>query len=112
MKSPSIFAVVTSALLGLGMSSAAANDRCESGCIEFTPELELTGSMTLDPGGYSQTTGEHLTASTAYFEAHVERPDGSVHPGYGPERRGVLVFKTMSGRYILRVVEIPNRDTN
>jgi hypothetical protein len=99
--------IATVALLAAGASLSSADDQCASGCIKFTPELGLTGSMTLDAGGYSFATREHLTQATAYLEAHVEQPDGRVHPAFGANPRGVYIFKTMGGRYVVRIVEIP-----
>jgi len=105
-----VLSIAAIAFLSLGASLSTAGDRCASGCIEFTPELGLTGSMALDTGGYSLSTGEHLTQSTAYFVAHVEQPDGGVHPAFGADPRGVYIFKTMSGRYVVRLMEIPRTE--
>src|SRR5688572_11639868 len=62
--------IAVTALVSLGASLSTADDRDASRCIEFTPEL----AMTMDAGGYSATTREHLTQSTAYFVAHIELP--------------------------------------
>jgi hypothetical protein len=76
-----------------------AGESGASGCIEFSPD-----TMTMDAGGYSLTTAEHLTQSAAYFEAIIEAPDGKAHPAFGTKPQGVYVFKTMSGRLIVRVL--------
>jgi hypothetical protein len=61
----------------------------------------------LDTGGYSLSTGEHLVQSAAYVVAHVEQPDGRVHPALGGGPRGVYIFKTMGGRLVLRIMDTP-----
>jgi hypothetical protein len=94
------------AFLSLGASISTASDRDASRCIEFTPEL----AMTMDAGGYSAATREHLTQSTAYFVAHIELPDGRVHPAFGVHPRGVYLFKTVSGRLVIRPMEIRKAD--
>ena len=98
--------IAVTALVSLGGSQSTAGTRDASRCIEFTPEL----AMTMDAGGYSATTREHLTQSTAYFVAHIELPDCSVHPAFGAYPRGVYVFKTMSGRMVIRPMEIRKAD--
>jgi hypothetical protein len=95
------------ALLSIGASVSIAGDR---GPINFTSEPALTGSMALDAGGYSATTREHLTQATAFFVAHIEQPDGSAHPAFGANPLGVYVFKTMSGRLVVRPMEIRHTD--
>jgi hypothetical protein len=112
MKSKLIVSFVAAiAVLSLGASRSGAGDHCASGCIEFTPEAVLTGSMTLDTGGYSQSTGEYLTQSGAHLVARVEQANGSVHPVFGANPHHVLVFKTMGGHYVIRLVTIPHANS-
>lgn len=102
-------AVTALAMLAFGSAPSAAGPRCANGCIEFTPAALPDGIITLDAGGFSQSTGEHMNESSAFFEAHVESPDGSLHPDYGRTRRLIYIFKTMGGQYVLRVLHAVGR---
>jgi hypothetical protein len=103
--------VAAIASLSLGASRSSAGDRCASGGIEFTPEPGFTGSLTVDTGGYSQSTGEYLLQSGAHLVARVEQANGSVHPLFGANPHHVLVFKTTGGHYVVRLLIIPHANS-
>jgi hypothetical protein len=105
MKSKLSFALAAIATIGLAATLSAA----ERPAWKFT-EILPTGGQTgaaPDAGGMSSTTREELTGPSLYFVAHIERPDGSIDPAYGTNPRGVFVFQTTGGRYVVRSVALP-----
>jgi hypothetical protein len=118
MKSPATLIAIASAMVGLGVSGlATANDQVANQCSGLAPVLrgvdvikaiEPMASLYTDAGGYSQATGEHLTGDSAYLIVHVERPDGSMDPAFGQYPRGMLAFRTASGRFVVRFLDIPS----
>jgi hypothetical protein len=98
-------ALAAAVTIGLGASLSAA-DRAGWKFTEIVPVAGNPGAAP-DAGGMSSATREILTGPSLYFVAHVERPDGSIDPAYGANPRGVYVFQTTSGRYVLRHFELP-----
>jgi hypothetical protein len=91
--------------IGLGESLSAA-ERAGWNFTEIVPHAGEPGAAP-DAGGMSLSTREEIVGSALYFVANVERPDGSIDPAYGTNPRGVFLFKTTGGRYVLRHVELP-----
>jgi len=97
-------ALTAIAFVGLGISRSSAEiARTIQPCTGLSSEI---GGP--DAGGFSQSTGEQLDQGySIYMVANVERQDGQVHPTFGPFPRGVYVFKTTSGRHVVRVLDLP-----
>jgi hypothetical protein len=60
------------------------------------------------PDTTSQTTREVLD-SCSHLVATLELEDGQVHPAFGSFARDVYVFKTMGGRFVVRIADLPLR---
>jgi hypothetical protein len=99
--------VVFAAFASIGLATALS--ATERPAWKFTEILPVTGKgdAASDAGGMSSTTREELTGSSLYFVAHIERPDGSIDPVYGTNPRGVFVFQTSGGHYVLRSIALP-----
>ena len=105
MKSKLSVALAAVATIGLAATLSAA-ERPAWKFTEILPTDGQTGAAP-DAGGMSSTTREELTGPSLYFVAHIERPDGSIDPAYGTDPRGVFVFQTSGGRYVVRSVALP-----
>jgi hypothetical protein len=99
--------VVFAAFASIGLATALS--ATERPAWKFTEILPVNGKADAasDAGGMSSTTGEELTGASLYFVARIERPDGSIDPAYGTNPRGVFVFQTSSGHYVVRSVALP-----
>jgi hypothetical protein len=101
-----IAVLTAAAVLSLGISRSSADiDRTRPACIQLSSQSERP--IVADAGGYSLSTGEQLDSGGLYLEANIERSDGQEHPTFGAFPRGVYVFKTTSGRYVIRILDHP-----
>jgi hypothetical protein len=99
--------VVFAVFASIGLATAlSATERPEWKFTEIQPVAGIVGAGS-DAGGMSSTTGEELTGASLYFVARIERPDGSIDPTYGTNPRGVFVFQTSGGHYVVRSVALP-----
>jgi hypothetical protein len=100
MKPNWILTLAAVTALTLGASYSTASDRAPK-CIEFSSGVAAPGAAP-DAGGFSLSTGDHLTGEAAYLMVHVEAPDGRAHPAFGAQPKGMYLFTTYDGRYVVR----------
>ena len=63
--------------------------------------------ITAETGSFSRTTGEHITGQSLYLSAYIEGTDGDYHAGFGHNPQQILIFRTMSGRLVVRFLDWP-----
>jgi hypothetical protein len=109
MKPNWILTLAAVTALTLGASYSIAGDRAPK-CIELSPGVAAPVAAP-DAGGFSLSTGDHLTGEAAYLAVHVETPEGRAHPAFGVQPQGMYLFITYDGRYVVRFMgERPGTD--
>jgi hypothetical protein len=72
-------------------------------CIEFEPQPADYATMK-----QSLINGERLTTSAIYLSAHVEYPHDLSEAEVGADGlHSVTVFRTATGRFVVRLAKIP-----
>jgi len=91
------------AFLCLGISFGAANDRTVGQCIRLYPD---GGLDTAKPyaATVEENTSEALTGGVAHVLAYIDQENG----GFDPDPKQLLILPTTSGRYVLRIRDLPS----
>jgi hypothetical protein len=103
MKLNSVVTLAAAMTLALGAPYSVARDGAAK-AIVLAPGISAPGAAP-DAGGFSLSTGQHLTGEAAYLVVHVETADGKVHPTLGPKAQGMYLFTTYDGRYVVRFMD-------
>jgi hypothetical protein len=103
MKLKSVVTLAAAMSLALGAPQSIARDGAAK-AIVLAPGIAARGAAP-DAGGFSLSTGQHLTGEAAYLVVHVETADGKAHPTLGPNARGMYLFTTYDGRYVVRFMD-------
>jgi hypothetical protein len=107
MKPLTVLNLSAAALLGLGISLGSADDRPEARYIKLWPDLGGIGSMLPHAPTVRASTKEKLTGTVAHVIAYVERKDADGGVAFDPDAKQMFIFPTTSGRYVVRVLDVP-----
>ena len=91
------------AFLCLGISFGAANDRTIGQCIRLYSEGGVDSAQPY-AALVQESTKEALTGSVAHVLAYVDQEDS----GLDPDPKQLLILPTTSGRYVLRIRDLPS----
>ena len=98
-------ALAAIAIVGVAISASNADTGVpDRQCVGLSSEIRQPSA----PDTTSQSTKEVLD-SCSHLVATLELQDGQVHPAFGPFARDVYVFKTISGRFVVRIADLPLR---
>jgi hypothetical protein len=70
-------------------------------------EFEGFEEITAQTGAFSPSTGDSIVGPALYVRAYFERFDGADPAGPGTNPRGMLIFRTMTGRFVVRFLDWP-----
>jgi hypothetical protein len=101
--------IAVPALAAIAIGVAISKSSADTGvpdrpCAGLSPETRRPTA----PDASSQSTREVLD-SCSHLVATIELQDGQVHPTFGPFARDVYIFKTIGGRFVVRVADLPLR---
>ena len=103
MRGLTVLNLSAAAFVCLGISFGAANDRTVGHCIRLYPD---GGLDTAKPyaAAVQENTSEALTGGVAHVLAYIDRENG----GFDPDPKQLLILPTTSGRYVLRIRDLPS----
>ena len=107
MKALTVLNLSAAVLLCLGISLGAANDQPAGQCIKLWPEVGGIESAMPYAATVQKNTKEALAGTVAHVLAYVDRPDAPGDAGFDPNPKQLLIFPTTSGRYVLRIRDLP-----
>ena len=107
MKALTTLNLSAAVLLCLGMSLGSANDQTVGQCITLRPELGGIDSTMPYAATVQKNTKEALAGTVAHVLAYVDQPDAPAGAGFDPNPKQLLIFPTTSGRYVLRIQDLP-----
>src|ERR1700730_86838 len=105
------FLPVGTSLPGGGGASAkdermsADNSGHSAEWMETLTQLEGFEFLTADTGAFSRTTGEDITGKSLFLSATIEGNNGDYHAGFDQKPQQILIFRTTSGRFVVRFLE-------
>ena len=70
-------------------------------------ELEGFEEITAQTGAFSPSTGDTIVGPALFLRADFERFDGADPAGPGVNPRGMLIFRTAAGRFVVRFLDWP-----
>ena len=70
-------------------------------------ELEGFEQITAQTGAFSPSTGDTIVGPALFLRADFERFDGADPAGPGVNPRGMLIFRTTAGRFVVRFLDWP-----
>jgi hypothetical protein len=101
MKALTFLNLSAAAFVGLGISFGAANDRTVGQCIRLYPD---GGLDTAKPyaAAVQENISEALTGGVAHVLGYIDQEN------LDPEPKQLLIFPTSSGRYVVRIRDLPS----
>ena len=103
MKVLAVLNLSAAAFVCLGMSLGWANDRAVGQCIRLYSEGGLDSAKPY-AALMQENTQETLTGAVAHVLAYLDREDA----GLDPNPKQLLILPTTSGRYVLRIRDLPS----
>lgn len=108
MKPFTTLALATTAFIFLGSSLAVGDQRSGTGCIQLWPDLQGFDSTMPDAEKIGEAVKERFTGHMGHLVAYVDHVDGSGRSAFVPFPRNMYVFATESGRYVVRILDLPH----
>jgi hypothetical protein len=103
MKALSVLNLSAVASVCLGMAFGSANDRAVGQCIRLHPEGGLDPAKPY-ASAVQAHTHEALTGAGGHVLGYVDQEDA----GLDPNPKQLLILPTTSGRYVLRIRDLPS----